>query len=259
MIKYKFLFLALVELSISTCPAKLQHTESINVVPNALTALVDVKGTNYTFPRSLNPTQFAISINQLVTQNDQFIGPYQNLIIPTSLLTGKIVVSNNISVLLNTTSADFICTNQCVSLGFVTSEALEFTLSDGTFICFGTIGFSNSQIAPQIINAMKNTYSNVNLANVNVYIGPSARSPYYYVGASVYQAYTQDQNNKYFVEIQSNDTDSNGNYIMNAKDRLSGTPRYGFDFSVLFKDDLIAQSIPLRNIVQDIQILLQND
>jgi copper oxidase (laccase) domain-containing protein len=251
MIKYTFLFLALVELSTSTCPAKRQYTETINVVPNALTALVGVKGTNYTFSRSLNPTQFALSVNQLVAQNDQFIGPYQNLIIPISLLNGKIVVTNNISVLLNTTSADIICTNQCVSLGFVTSDALVFTLSDGTFICSGTIGLTNCQTAPQLINAIKSNYPNVNLANVNIYMGPSARSPYYYVGANVYQTYTQDQQTKYFVQINSNDTDANGDYIMNTKDRLSGTPRYGFDFSVLFKDGLIDQGIPSRNIVQD--------
>ena len=244
---FSFLFnLVLVELSKSTCPAKRQYTESINVVPNALTALVGVKGTNYTFSRSLNPSDFEISVNQLIKQNDQFIGPYQNLIIPTSLLTGKIVVSNNISVLLNTSSADVICTNLCISVGFVTSDALVFTLSDGTFICSGTIGYTNCQIAPQIINAMKNTY-----INVNVYMGPSARSPYYYVGANVYQTYTKVQQSKYFVNIQSNDTDSSGNYIMNTKDRNSGTPRYGFDFSVLFKDGLISQGIPATNIVQD--------
>ena len=82
-------------------------------------------------------------------------------------------------------------------------------------------------------------------------MGPSARSPYYYVGANVYQTYTKVQQSKYFVNIQSNDTDSSGNYIMNTKDRNSGTPRYGFDFSVLFKDGLISQGIPATNIVQD--------
>ena len=235
----------------STCRVRKQYTENVNVAPSILTGLVGVLGTNYTFSKSLNPSQFQVSLSQLEAQQDQFIGPYANIVIPNSPQTGIIVSSNDLQVLNNIVNADVVCTNQCISLGFAAADSMQIVITDGTFICSGNIGYSNSQMAPQIVNSIMNTFKNVNLNNVHAYLGPSARSPYYYVAANVYNTYTQAQQSKYFVELNASSKDSNGNYILNAKDRASGTPRYGFDFSVLFNDGLVSQGIPAANIVHD--------
>ncbi len=98
---------------------------------------------------------------------------------------------------------------------------------------------------------MKTNFTKGVLNNSQVYLGPSSRSPYYYVGENVYNQYTEEEKGKYFVKILTNDTDVNGNFIMHKRDQLDGKQRYGFDFSVYFKDSQIERGIPNGKIYHD--------
>jgi copper oxidase (laccase) domain-containing protein len=245
------IILQVIHLSTSTCPSKLLFSQNVDINPNVYINLVGVEGTNYTFSRSIDPVGFNFSIQKLKDQKDQFQNQYKDIFIPTSLLNGNIKLINDANSFINEIFADVLITTQCMAIGIIFSDAMPFVITDGNYICVGVIGTTNCKIASRIVDSIKTNFTNDVLNNSQVYLGPSSRSPYYYVGENVYNQYTEVEKGKYFVKILTNDTDVNGNFIMHKRDQLDGKPRYGFDFSVYFKDKLIEQGIPKGNIYHD--------
>jgi hypothetical protein len=227
------------------------YIENWEFFPHTSIYLVGVKDTPYSFSKSLSQIKYDASIKQLKLQKPEI----KDFYLPTTVLNGKILVVKSMEEFNDEVFADVIIASYdtigCQTFGKVSSDAMQIAISDGKFISTGVISHSNCKIAPQIVAAIKDNFTNGRLDECKVYLGPSSRSPYYYVGDNIYNQFTGEEQRKYFKVIYPGDKDFNGTVIIHKKDELDGKPRYGFDYSVYFKDQLVEEGIPRENIRHD--------